>query len=492
MKICLIYPYVDEIVGSSWPSLGLAYVAAALEQKNHSIKLIDRNILSSKNQDIDKVTIGILKELKPELVGITVTTPMLPDSFHVSKIVKEILPNTKVIYGGHHPTILYREVLSNKNVDIVVLGEGEVTICEIAEGKQLKDIPGIAYKEEDKIMVTESRNLVKDIDSLPMPAWHHYDMEYYARYSEYNNPVIRGVSSRATHIFAARGCPYRCSFCSGPVIFGNRVRFHSVNRVIEEIEFLIEHYGINGIYLAEDMFLSKREHVEMLCDEFIKRKLNKKIVWCAQCRSDRINKELLIMMKKAGCIQIEYGFESGSQRILNMMSKKTTPEQNILAANLTKKIGLRFLANIIIGFPGETKEDFIDTIEFLKRIKPTEIGFNILTPLPGTRVYNDLISSGIITEVDWSDFYVASKKLNFTTMTNDEFFSLYEDFIKKVVNPNRLLSYYSYNILHNPKVIGYNLLRRTLVDPIGTIKKISSHGSDIAKRLYERAINNKR
>lgn len=481
MNICLIYPVVKEDMGN-WPSLGLAYIAAVLEQEGHFVKIIDRNVLSRKKQNVNGITSDIIKKIKPEIVGITATTPIISDAMYSTDLVKSSCPNTKVILGGHHPTILFNDVLKNENVDIIVLGEGEISMCGIAKGKELKDIPGIAYKEGKKIFFNGVRNPIFDIDTLPLPAWHLLDMEYYIDCSKNYNPVIRGVNLRATHIFTARGCPYKCAFCAGSVIFGNKVRFHSIDYIIRGIEYLIDNYNIQGIYFAEDMFLSQKERVKTLCNEFIRRKINKKIVWCAQCRSDSVDKELLSMMKNAGCIQVEYGFESGSQRILNFMNKKTSVEQNIWAADLTKEVGLRFLADIIVGFPGETEEDFVQTIKFIKKIKPTEIGFNVFTPLPGTKAYNDLINQKIISTPNWSDFYVASRKLNFTTMSNCTFFDLYDNFMETFVNPNRVKNYYIYNISHYPLTTLNNLMQRTKKDPLGTIKKIWFHSSKCIMR----------
>jgi radical SAM superfamily enzyme YgiQ (UPF0313 family) len=233
--------------------------------------------------------------------------------------------------------------------------------------------------------------LIEPLDSLPLPARDLLDMGYYTRPSRF---ISRNLSLRATHIFTARGCPNNCYYCAGPLMGRRKVRFHSPDRVVFEIEELIAKYRIEAVYFAEDMFLSSKNRVVEMTDLFLARGIHKKIVWMAQLSTNVVSEPLLSKMKEAGCVHVEYGFESGSQRILDLMNKKTTVEGNRRAALLTKKSGLRFQGNFIAGYPGEAEEDFERTISFMRNVRPNNISLNIFMPLPGTVIYNRLKEEG--------------------------------------------------------------------------------------------------
>jgi radical SAM superfamily enzyme YgiQ (UPF0313 family) len=262
-----------------------------------------------------------------------------------------------------------------------------MTMLDLAGGMPFKEILGIAFKKGPEVVVNPDRPLCADLDALPFPARHLLDMTFYTRPSRF---ISRNLSLRSTSIFTARGCPYRCNFCAGPLLFNQKVRFHSPERVIEEIGQLINQYGAEGIYFAEDMFLSDKGRAKKFMGLFKQYGYDKKIRWFAQLRANIVDAELLYMMKDCGCAQVEYGFESGSQRILDLMNKKASIEQNIRAARLTRNAGIRFQGNIIVGYPGEQEEDFKKTIKFLWKSRPHSIGFNLFMPLPGTPSYQRL------------------------------------------------------------------------------------------------------
>lgn len=434
-----------------WPPLGLAYIAAVLEKGSHSVEIIDRDLSLRKNGlDFDKAdldTIERIRSFKADIVGISVTTPNMPDVIHISSLIRRSFPDVMIVAGGPHvsgePDLALREA---EAIDVAVRGEGELTMLELASGKGLSSVNGITYRKGGDIVTNPGRSLIDDIDMLPMPARHLLDMKFYTRPSRFTS---RNLNLRTTSIFTARGCPYRCNFCAGPMVFNGKVRFHSTDRVMNEIEELVSRYDIEALYFAEDMFLSSRNRAEDLLGLFIKRGLAKKIKWIAQAKTSIVTEDLLRLMKEAGCVGIEYGFESGSQRVLDLMNKRQEIEEGLRAAHLTRRAGLRFQANIITGYPGERAEDFKATIRFIKRIRPNMVGFNIFMPLPGTASYENLKRLGRPLP-KWEDVGdQEAPQVNYADMPEGKFEKLYLKARLTVILPINFRNFIVDNA-HNP------------------------------------------
>lgn len=464
MNIALIYPLLSRkrsLVDENkqyWPPLGLAYIAAVLEKNGHRVEIIDRDVLLHKNSlsfaRADEDTLGAIRRLKTDMVGFSATTPNTIDVFELSEKIKKISGDIKVILGGPHATGEPEETIKLAgNVDALCRGEGELTMLDLASGKSIRETAGLSFKSGTKIEHNTDRPLIKDIDDIPMPAHHLLDMEFYLRPSRFTS---RNLSLRTTSIFTARGCPYRCSFCAGPLIFSGKVRFHSAQRVIAEVERLITDYRVEALYFAEDMFLSDKRRAHEILELFIRGGINRKIRWFAQAKVNVIDRDLLMLMKTAGCVGIEYGFESGSQDILNKMNKKSSVEDNIRAAKLTEMVGLRYQANIIAGYPGETKSDFEKTIAFLKKIRPGNIGFNMFMALPGTAEYVRLKKDGLVS-YDWENVGDPEGGKNYTAMSDRDFQKIYAKARLTVILPLNLANFVKYNI-KNPIRFMYLIL----------------------------------
>ena len=458
MNIILIYPLLSKersLVDQNkqyWPPLGLAYIAAVLEKNGHKVSIVDRDVLLHKNSlsftKTDKDTLRIIQESYADIVGFSATTPNIKDVLEQSQKIKERFSGVKIILGGPHamgePELTLK--LSNRTIDAVCRCEGEFVMLDIANGKDLSEIDGLSFISNGKIIHNPDKMLIPDIDFLPFPARHLLDMEFYSRPSRFTS---RNLNLKTTSIFTARGCPFRCNFCAGPLVFGGKVRFHSSQRVIDEILHIISQYSIEALYFAEDMFLSDKRRAYEILSLFQRYKIHKKIKWIAQVRVNAVDEELLKLMRATGCVGVEYGFESGSQRILDKMNKKTTVEDNFAAAKLTEKAGLRYQANIIVGYPEETKKDFEETISFLKNIKPSNIGFNIFMALPGTPEYIRLKTEGSIS-YDWENVgNPEGSKTNYTAMSNIEFQKMYAKAKLKIILPLNLRNFVRENI-RNP------------------------------------------
>jgi len=404
MIIALIYPARQM---GYWPSLGLAYVAAALEQEGHSVHIVDRNPTFMRGGDVDGYTRNSLQAINPDMVGITATTPLMEDVVHILPLVKKECPHSPIVMGGPHVTALPEETLRHyPAVDIVVRQEGELTMPEIAAGRPLEEILGITWRCNGEIRSNPPRPLIADLDSLPFPARHLYDMEFYLHP---DNPVIRGLEGiRATHIYNARGCYNKCKFCAGAAVFGRKVRSNSPEKIVAEIQHLIDTYQVEGLYFDEDVFFSTRRRAEAICSALIESGIAKQIKWSGLMRADAAPLDILSLMKEAGCVQVEYGFETGSPRMLELIRKGTTVPQNYEAARNTRKAGLRLLASMVVGFPSETESEFNDTIDFLRNAEPHFIGFNKFVPLPGSQFYEELLAEGkLVGSGNWDVFHVS-------------------------------------------------------------------------------------
>jgi len=467
MKVMLVNPTGSREMGF-WPSLGLAYVGVCLEQAGHDVRLLDRELAFRQKgtlELVDEESARALETFAPDIVGIGATTPTIPDAFRGAELAKCRCPGVPVVLGGTHATILPEETLAaSPAIDVVVRGEGEQTMQEICAGADLATVAGVVFRMDGQIIRTPARSPLAHLDAIPFPARHLYEMKEYLRSG---SAVIRGVELRATHLFTSRGCPYRCSFCAGSAVFGDRVRFVSAGRVIEEIETILADYKVEGLYFAEDMFAANRRRALEICRLLVDSGLSRRIVWCAQLRVNSVDEELLTAMRRAGCIQVEYGFESGSQRILDLMNKKSTVKQNYDAAVLTRRAGIRVLADIIVGTPGETREDFMETIGLLKAVRPDHVGFNRYVPLPGSAMFSELRQRGLVEE-DWTKYHVGlgnNQDVNFTAMPDRVFADLFEEFRNGWVKPCLDRAYVRYNLPRKPVRTLRSIAGRLVADP---------------------------
>ena len=407
MKVVLIrppYSTLYELIKTKtkeklvFPPIGLMYVASKLIDDGHKVKIIDA--------EVDDLTLPqIMKEImdfNPGVVGTGVTTP----DFDIgNKILKEVKDNSKNIItmiGGAHPTVLPTEVLSeNSHIDFVIRYEGEITTTELVntlENKSdIKAIEGISYRDKDgKIKHNPDRQLIADVNTIPWPARELIDQK------KYLFPAPKKGMSSVTTIQTARGCPNRCAYCYR--MFGHKVRFRDTKSVVDEIEYCMNKYGIEFIVFVDDTFTLVKRRVMEICDEILHRGID--ISWNCLARADTLDAEMLSKMKKAGCIQLSMGVESGNQKMLDRIKKGTTLEQYKKGYKLLKSLGFETRGSFILGLPHETRETIKDTINFAKELDLDRAFFNIFTPYPGTEMYEKTIrGEGIhLITKDWKEF----------------------------------------------------------------------------------------
>ena len=408
MNILLINPPIhlkkaglqERIVGNTSEPLGLAYLAAVLEENGDKVEILDAEALGMSDQGIAKY----VSSKDVDVVGVTMATMTYSVAVKTIKAIKNI-SDAMIYVGGPHPTALPVETLKSvPEIDVVVIGEGEATIVElinaIENNEDLKNVQGIAYRSSERIIITDKRSYIMDLDTIPFPARHLLPMEVY-------RPKASALDKLPIYsIVGSRGCPFKCTFCAQP--FGKKYRYHSAKRICDEIEHLIDNYGAKGIIFKDDTFTLNRKHASEICDEIINRGINKKITWVCATRVDVVDKHLLELMKKSGCTMIHYGVESGNQRLVDIIQKGIKLEEVIQAFKLTRKVGIVIGSYYMLGIPSETREESLNTIKFAKLADSDWISVTLTTPYPGTELYNQLINTGKIKTFNWDLYNTAS------------------------------------------------------------------------------------
>jgi anaerobic magnesium-protoporphyrin IX monomethyl ester cyclase len=414
-KISLVVPHI--------PYVSLASLAGMALKHGHSVQILDLSISSDPFFDLlDK-----LKKYKPDTVGVTFTTSLFQEAKEVAKRVKEFDQNIKIIAGGAHPSIFPEEVVEKCNFDIVVYGEGEITLAEVLNDRPLNEIDGIAYRSQSgEVIKNNPRALIENLDDLPYPALYLYQAK------NYHTAKVNAKKSPVAAIETSRGCPYSCIFCSKH-IFTNRLRKKSPQRVADEIEMVLD-LGYREIHIWDDCFSADLNHAKAVCDEIIRRGL--KFPWNIYngIRVDRVDEELLNKLKAAGCYRISFGIESGDQNILDKVKKGITLEQAKEAVKMAKDAGIETLGFFMIGLPGETPESIKRTMEFVKELDVDLPKVGIATPLPGTPFFDEWKSRGLIHSFNWADYVMHSETriASYPNFKDEEIFKYYNQFYRQL------------------------------------------------------------
>ena len=375
-----------------FPPLGLGYLAAVLEKNQYDVDVID---CQASNLSYDNFKRELSKR-KPNIVGITSTTRLYNSALQIARITKEVCPDCLTVLGGSHATFWDEEALNEcPQLDMIVRKEGETTFLELLQrleaGKSIHDLLGTTVRKDGKIIKNTDRPYIEDLDILPFPARHLWPLE-----------ELRKVED-VFYLTTTRGCIYWCEFCAAVRMFGRRYRMRSIKNVVDEIEYLHKTYCATQFTFCDDAFTVDKARTEELCDEIKKRGL--KIKWNCGTRVDMVTKELLITMRDAGCVSVWFGVESGSQHVLDEMQKGISTEQTIKAVGWVRELGLTPAPNVLLGFPGETKESALKTIKFTQKISPDDMAYyNIATPLPGTPLYDRVKENGWLKITDFDKY----------------------------------------------------------------------------------------
>ena len=372
--------------------IGLLCLAAAARQAGNIVDLLDLNV----SDEPDKCLNAKISEFAPDVVGITAVTPTILAASKIAKIIKNVSPHTKIIVGGPHSTAMPQETLRLGGFDAVCVGEGEHVIARFIENPYTS-IPGLWRIENDVIIPSCEMNPgISDLDLLPMPAYDYLDP------SKYNFSDINSRNNPTGTMESSRGCYANCVYCN-KLIHGKKMRFKSVQRVVDEMEFLISR-GFREIGFYDDCFSADISRAISICEEILRRGIN--ITWTpvGGLRVDRVTRDLLKIMKKSGCYRTPFGVESGSQKVLNRIQKRITLDQAENAVAIAKESGMETFVYFMLGLPGETEEDIIQTIKFAKKINPHYAKFPFTIPFPGTAFFNELHEEKRIKTYDWEKY----------------------------------------------------------------------------------------
>jgi anaerobic magnesium-protoporphyrin IX monomethyl ester cyclase len=374
MKILLVNPNTRTAYNPlPFPPLGLMSVAAVV-QDSYEVMIHDRNLYA--DGDGRKMA-AVLSQFKPDLVGVTsLTGPAILDGILVSRLAKEA--GALVVWGGTHASLLPHQTLENRYIDFVVINEGEETFKELVTAIELhcgySTILGLGYKEDGEIRINAERPFIRDLDTLPMPAWNLVPVERYI----YRFPKAR----RKIAIVTSRGCLFRCSFCYVIDFHKRKYRGKSAGCILAEIAFLQRNYGIDGVRFDDDLFVIDRPRLREFCS-WVARK-DVPITWDSNCRAEQVTPEFLDTVRRGKCHRLTFGLESGSNRILRFLQKDLKVDQIVRAFELLNATDIMTGAAFLVGLPTETRDEVEETIALARRINAYHTHFYPYVPFPGS------------------------------------------------------------------------------------------------------------
>lgn len=484
-RILLIQPPVTSyLLGDFTPNmpLGLAYLGAVLEKENIEVTILDALVEGWNNQHKladGRFQIGLdfseiknrIKDFQPHLVGISsMFTAQWQNAASVAEVVKNIDGNIPVVLGGAHPSAVPEEVLKDKNIDFVVIGEGErafLRLLHAIEGKErLGSLKSIAFRKNGKIIINNERDYIEDLDSLPFPARHLLPLEKYFEIGLSHGGVRR--CRRFSSIVTSRGCPAQCVFCSVHKLWGRKYRTRSPEDVIAEIKLLKDNFGIEELSIEDDNFTLNKERAQRIC-ELIKKECTG-IVWDTPngIALYSIDEGLIRKMQESGCYRISFAVESGNQKFLSEVIKKPLKLIRVPAlVSCARRLGLEINVFFVIGVPGETEETIKDTFRFSRRIGVYDPFISIATPYPGTEMLELCVEKGfLVKDFDFSRLTIHQYNIETPALPLKK--------IKKILKSEyrKMRFYYYLNILVNPKKLIRRILKKRKSESITSKTKI--------------------
>lgn len=442
MKVLLLNPHKAFCITE--PPLGLAYLAAMIE-KDHEVRIIDATVEGlSLEQTLKEVC-----NYAPDVIGITMLTPVYPRAKELCLAIKKSL-NTFVIGGGVHCTLMPEETLRDTGIDLVVTGEGELTFKELinilSQGKSIEDVKGIAYLKDGKFIKTDRRPFMENLDTLPYPARHLLPLRKYT-----GSQGARG--SVTTAVMTSRGCPFDCLFCSVKATWTRKFRQRSPENVVGEFVEIYNKFGIKEISFNDDLLTTNRKWLVKFCEGLKATKID--FSWRCLSRTDTIDRDLLRLMKEAGCHTIAFGVESGNQEVIDTIKKKINLAEVKDIFNLVKEVGIDIWAFFMLGNLGENRSTIRDTMNLAKELNPDTVSFSIAMPIPGSDFYSIAVEKNMMpSDFDWSQFdynhdaLIGTEDMSREELKNlrgkmyeefyDRLFYIYENIIKKSIKQRSL------------------------------------------------------
>jgi len=436
------YEFVKAVTNQS-PSLGLLHLAAEVREFGYRPSIIESDVF---NLTVDDVVERIIA-VKPRFVGITLFTVGVWSAAEISRKVKAMLPDTTIIVGGPHISSMGAETMQRfPEFDIAVVGEGEEALVRLLhaleDGTDLGKVPALCYMDGKAVRTTPGQPIDKELDRLAMPAWDllpNFPDAYPAAVYDFPRLPVATIA-------ASRGCPFHCKFCDTST-FGARVRAYSPERVFEMIQCLQSKYGVRHILFVDDLFLASKQRTKKLCELLIDNGIG--ITWSCTARVDTVKPDILKLMKKAGCWEISFGLESGSNEILKSMDKSADIARSEQAIKWTTAAGIRTKGLFILGYPGETDETIEMTKNFIRRLPITIMNLTKFTPYPGSPIYRELYGTSIR-----DDHWQKMNGMNFLWspdgMTAADLDRHYQDVLLGFYRQPRMMWYYTMLTLKYP------------------------------------------
>jgi radical SAM superfamily enzyme YgiQ (UPF0313 family) len=386
--------------------IGLAYLAGYLRDAGYKMTIIDFNVTHLSTNEIN----DILTSRKWLLIGISFMTNQFNEAEKLISLIAKTVPTIPLVGGGVHlSSIPERSFKELPGIDVIAKGEGEQTLLELANlyssitnptSQDFLNINGIFIERNGKVLQSPPRENLSDIDAIPFPAWEFFEPEKYNIFgiheAENNAPMFL--------LFSSRGCPFACTFCDSQTVFSRSFRGRSASNIVEEMIYLHEKYGAMTFDFADDLFTTKKSRVYEICDEIDKTGIP--FQWMVNARVDTVDREMLIRMKQSGCVRLDFGVESGDEKVRGIMGKKITDQQVIDAHKICTDVGLHTGSFCMVGNLGETKDSVYKTAELMRDIAD-DVMVSIAIPYPGTDMYVSAKEKGLINTEDWSKYATA-------------------------------------------------------------------------------------
>lgn len=498
MKTLLIYPPFHRLhnLKNRFFPIGLGYLAGALKEAGHEVA-----IYNAENFDDDELLTeertyaetyncfdayqaalddpghyvwreveAVLREQKPDIVGITTKSCMIPSAQIVSRIAKEVNPRSVVVWGGPHASIAPDETMSFPNIDFVVRHEGELTIVEFVEMLQSgrRDwaaIDGLVWRDESgQVVYNKVRANLPNIDKIPFPFKSADLMPWRYRPDHY------GV------MFTSRGCPWPCTFCDSRGVWTRTIRYRSPENILEEMDSLYRDFGVRDFFFWDDTFTPNRKHSLKVFDGMIEAfpKARRPITWQATTRCDCVDDELAAKMKESGCRLLTFGIETGSPSMMKILRKGITHEKVFHAQGVLKKADITWDAFFMIGFPDDTVETVQETLDLIRKLECCKVGVSIFTPYPGLEIFERAKSYGLIPDpIEWRFFSHQSPKNHFVKdIPAEDFHRIASRFLAEVdrLNAQRYRRERIRHYAHHPRKIPgklWNMAKSMIPAPAG-------------------------
>ncbi len=434
----MVFPKFQSRQTALFP-LGLGYIGAVLERAGYSVDLMDcpsEGYETLTDLGKDRVAYGLtpdqirarIEEYRPDAVGVSCLFSTLDKRARtVARIAKEVDPNIVVIAGGPHVSAYHERFISDPAIDYCVIGEGEETVVSLLrafnEGSGLEAVGALCYRRGGRAIVQPRTSYIEDLDVVPFPARNLVDMETYFRIAEPQGLRFDGETRvRATQMTTSRGCPFLCTYCGKNVTWGKSYRTRSTKNVLDEMEYLIETFGVQHFAIQDDNFTADMDRAAEICDGMVERGFN--VTWEAPngLGVNFLNPSLLEKMKASGCSSFTIAVESANAATLRRVKKPNYIKLAPPIVNKAAELGIEVRGFFMIGFPGETLEEVQGTVAYARGLNLAVTNFAIVTPLPGTPLFQECVEQGMLDEdtLDFEDFAYGGFELQLAEVPNEQ------------------------------------------------------------------------